>query len=229
MKIACVQSFFMGLANQSKAPGRTTLLEAVNICLQNIGEQPVNSLETQQVVEAAMAEKTILEFFKEGQTRGWSWNTEYEYEFSKNVDNQIIVPDNLVSFSTDPYEWDGRFIVRGTKVYDREKRTYIIPDDVAKTIKADTIWLLPWDECPEVFNRWTTIRSARVFSDRVLADDAIFKYTALDEQGALIELQRIEIEQSQPNSLTGGPGLIPGRTYSAGYGLLGRRRGYIDG
>jgi hypothetical protein len=35
----------MGLANQGVTPGRTTLLEAVNICLQNIGEQPVNSLE----------------------------------------------------------------------------------------------------------------------------------------------------------------------------------------
>ena len=60
----------MGLDKQSQAPGRTTLLEAVNICLQNIGEQPVNTLETQQINEAAQAETTILEFFKEGQTRG---------------------------------------------------------------------------------------------------------------------------------------------------------------
>jgi hypothetical protein len=216
----------MGLANQALTPGRTTLLEAVNICLQNIGEQPVNSLENQQIVEATMAERTILEFHKEGQTRGWSWNTEPGYEFVKDSStNQIVVPANVVSWATDPYEWDGRFQLRGQKVYDLEKRTYTLGADIS-SLKADVVWLLAWDECPEAFNRWVTIRSARVFSDRVLSSDAIFKYTALDEQSALVELQRVEIEQAQPNSLTGGPGLRPFPTYSPGLGLLGRGRGY---
>ncbi|MEY3962842.1 MAG: uncultured phage MedDCM-OCT-S37-C6 [Cyanobacteriota bacterium] len=219
----------MGLANQALTPGRTTLLEAVNICLQNIGEQPVNSLENQQVVEAAMAERTILEFHKEGQTRGWSWNSEQGYEFSKNVStNQIVVPSNVVSWAADAYQWAGRFQLRGQKVYDKEKRTYTLGADIA-SLEADVVWLLPWDECPEAFNRWVTIRSARVFSDRVLSSDAIFKYTAMDEQQALIELQRVELEQAQANSLTGGPGLRPFPTYSPGLGLLGRNRGYLRG
>ena len=219
----------MGLANQALTPGRTTLLEAVNICLQNIGEQPVNSLENQQVVEATMAERTILEFHKEGQTRGWSWNTEYAYEFSKNVStSQIVVPANVVSWATDPYEWAGRFQLRGQKVYDKENRTYTLGSEIT-ALKADVVWLLPWDECPEAFNRWVTIRSARVFSDRVLSSDSIFKYTALDEQQALTELQRVELEQAQANSLTGGPGLRPFPTYSPGHGLLGRNRGYLRG
>jgi hypothetical protein len=219
----------MGLANQAITPGRTTLLEAVNICLQNIGEQPVNSLENQQVVEAAMAESTLLEFHKEGQTRGWSWNTEQAYEFQKDSGTgEIRVPANVISFAPDAYEWAGRFQLRGQRVYDREKRTYQLEAAITK-LEADVIWLLPWDECPEVFNRWITIRSARVFSDRVLSSDAIFKYTALDEQMALVELQRVELEQAQPNSLTGGPGLRPFPTYSPGMGLLGRNRGYLRG
>ncbi|QTP86397.1 tail tubular protein A [Synechococcus phage S-SRP02] len=219
----------MGLANQGVTPGRTTLLEAVNICLQNIGEQPVNSLENQQIVEATMAERTILEFHKEGQTRGWSWNTEYGYEFTKdNATNKIVVPANVVSWATDAYEWAGRFQLRGQTVYDREKRTSILGSDIT-TLNADVVWLLPWDECPEVFNRWITIRSARVFSDRVLSSDSIFKYTSVDEQAALVELQRVELEQAQANSLTGGPGLRPFPTYSPGLGLLGRNRGYMRG
>ena len=219
----------MGLANQALTPGRTTLLEAVNICLQNIGEQPVNSLEDQQVVEATMAERTILEFHKEGQTRGWSWNTELAYEFAKNnATNQIVVPTNVVSWSTDPYQWAGRFQLRGQKVYDKENHTYTLGSEIT-SLKADVVWLLPWDECPEAFNRWITIRSARVFSDRVLSSDSIFKYTAVDEQAALVELQRVELEQAQANSLTGGPGLRPFPTYSPGLGLLGRNRGYLRG
>ena len=219
----------MGLANQAITPARTTLLEAVNICLQNIGEQPVNSLENQQIVEASMAERTILEFHKEGQTRGWSWNTEQGYEFVKDtVTNKIVVPANVVSWATDPYQWAGRFQLRGQTVYDREKRTSVLGSDIT-TLQADVVWLLPWDECPEVFNRWITIRSARVFSDRVLSSDSIFKYTAMDEQAALVELQRVELEQTQANSLTGGPGLRPFPTYSPGLGLLGRNRGYLRG
>lgn len=219
----------MGLESQAKTPGRTTLLEAVNICLQNIGEQPVNSLENQQVVEAAMAERTILEFHKEGQTRGWSWNSEEAYEFVKDAGTkQIVVPSNIVQFSTDEYEWAGRFQLRGQRVYDKETRLYALADDI-ESIKADVVWLLPWDDCPEAYNRWITIRSARVFSDRVLSSDAIFKYTAMDEQMALVELQRVELEQTQANSLTGGPGLRPFPTFSPGLGLLGRNGGYLRG
>jgi hypothetical protein len=63
----------------------------------------------------------------------------------------------------------------------------------------------------------------------VLSSDSIFKYTALDEQSALVELQRVELEQAQANSLSGGPGLRPMPTYSPGLGLLGRNRGYLRG
>jgi len=123
----------MGLANQGATPSRTTLLEAVNICLQNIGEQPVSSLETQQVAEATMAERTILEFHKEGQTKGWSWNGEQGYEFAKDAStSEIVVPANVVSFATDAYQWAGRFQLRGQRVHDREKRTYALDADILK-------------------------------------------------------------------------------------------------
>lgn len=219
----------MGLANQAVTPGRTTLLEAVNICLQNIGEQPVNSLENQQIVEAKMAESALLELHKEGQTRGWSWNSEQAYEFVKDAStDEIVVPANVVSWATDAYEWAGRFQLRGQRVYDRQERSFALGADIA-SLRADVVWLLPWDECPETFNRWVTIRAARVFAARVLGSDSVVRYTAMDEQMALVELQRTEINQSQPNSITGGPGLRPFPTYSPAFGLLGRGRGYQRG
>jgi hypothetical protein len=138
------------------------------------------------------------------------------------------VPGNVVSFAPDAYQWAGRFQLRGQRVYDREQRTFQLEAAITK-LEADVVWLLPWDESPEVFNRWTTIRSARVFGARVLGADTVFRYTAMDEQMALVELQRVELEQAQPNSLTGGPGLRPFPTYSPGLGLLGRNRGYLRG
>jgi hypothetical protein len=216
------------ISNQAVTPGRTTLLEAVNTLLAVIGEQPVNTLETQQIVEASMAERTLLEFHKEGQVNGWSWNSEQAYEFTKDNTNEIVVPTNVVRWAADAYEWAGRFQLRGQRVYDREKRTYSLGSDVT-SLKADVVFLLSWDESPEAFNRWVTIRSARVFSGRVLGDSSSFRYTAVDEQAALTALQAVEMDQLQANSLTGGPGMRPFPTYSPGLGLLGRNRGYLRG
>ena len=218
----------MPISNQAVTPGRTTLLEAVNTLLAVIGEQPVNTLETQQIVEASMAERTLLEFHKEGQVNGWSWNSEQAYEFTKDNNNEIVVPTNVVRWAADAYEWAGRFQLRGQRVYDREKRTYSLGSDVT-SLKADVVFLLSWDESPEAFNRWVTIRSARVFSGRVLGDSSSFRYTAVDEQAALTALQAVELDQLQANSLTGGPGMRPFPTYSPGLGLLGRNRGYLRG
>lgn len=213
----------MGLANQTAQPGRTTLLEAVNILLTNIGESPVQTIDTETSIEAGVAERTILEIHKEGQTRGWTWNREYGYEFQRDaLTNEVVIPAAVVLFAPDEYEYAGRYQLRGQRVYDTLQRTYEIEDS---SIKADIISLLPWNDCPEPFNRWATIRAARVFSDRVLASDSIFKYTSTDEERAWLELFRMETEQAKPNVLTGGRGLAPFPTYEAARGLLGRGRG----
>jgi hypothetical protein len=210
----------MGLANQGITPGRTTLLEAINVLLENIGEQPVDSNEKEQIQDARIAENTILELHREGQLRAWSWNSEEFYPFEKDKSTkEIVVPANVVRFTVDPYFYDGRFILRGQKVYDKWKRTTKLDDDITE-VKANVVWQLTWDESPEAFNRYTTIRAARVFAARVMGSDSIVKYTSADEQAALTELMRVELDQSQPNALTGGRGLGPMPTYQPGQGLL---------
>lgn len=213
----------MGLANQSVTPGRTTLLEAVNVLLANIGETPIATLEDEQNAEAGVAERTILELHKEGQTRGWSWNREEAYRFVRdNSTDEIVVPSNVVSFTTDRFEWSHRFQLRGLRVYDRENRTYEIPD--IAYLEADVVLLLSWDECPEAYNRWVTLRASRVFSERVLASDVVSQSTGEQEGRAWAELLRVENDQQQPNILTAGPGLRPFPTYTPGHGLIVARR-----
>ena len=207
----------MGLVQQRMTPGRTTLLGAVNVLLTNIGEQPVDNLDNEQIQDARVAQQTLLEFHKDGQTRGWSWNTEKAYPFAPDpVTGGVEVPTNAVSWAVNPYKLNGRYILRGSRVYDKLDRTY----QIATTIEADVIWLLSWDESPEAYNRWTTIRAARVFAARMLGDQALVQYTAVDEQAALNELQQVEYAQAQPNSLTGGPGMVPVPTYTPELGLM---------
>ena len=209
----------MGLKQQEKAQGRTSLLDAVNICLENIGEQPVNNLDNEQIQDARVAERTILEVHKQEQVRGWSWNREYAYPFSKNALNEIRVPDTVIEFSPNSYQWNGRFQLRGQRVYDLLNRTYDL-DDTISEITADVIFLLAWDDVPEAFNRFVTIRAARVFSDRTLGSEALFKYTAKDEADAQALLMRMENEQEQANILTGAYSFP---TYQPNTGLMNRR------
>ena len=210
----------MSLDAQSTAQGRTGLLDAVNICLENIGEQPVDTLDNEQIQDARVAQRTCLEVHKEGQTKGWSWNTDFSYPFARDsVTGEIRVPQEVVGFSVNRYQYNGRFQLRGQRVYDLLKRTYIIDSQVTE-LAADVIWLLSWDDVPEAFNRWVTIRAARIFSDRSLGSEALFKYTAKDESDAKAELERIEMEQEQANMLTGSYAFP---TYEPNRGLMNRR------
>lgn len=215
----------MPLYHQGQTQGRTTLLEAVNVLMENIGEQPVDSLNDQQVQDARTAERTLLELHKEGQIKGWSWNTEYAYPFERDAStHEIVVPDAVVRFAPDPYHYAGRFQLRGKKVYDTWERTTKLKEEVPE-VCADVIWLLGWDDVPEAFNRWTTIRAARVFGARVLGDDGVVKYTQYDEMQAQAVLERMEQEQVQANILTGGQGYRPFPTYQPAAGLATRRIG----
>ena len=212
----------MSLKAQTTAQGRTSLMDAVNICLENIGELPVENLDNEQIQDARIAQRTVLEVHKEGQSKGWSWNTEYAYPFERDtLTSEIKVPKEVVQFSVNRFAYNGRYQLRGSKVYDLQNRTTIFPDTV-KSLDADVIWLLSWDDVPEVYNRWVTIRAARIFSDRTLGSEALFKYTLTDEVAAQAELERIENEQEAPNMLTG---VYSFPTYRPADGLMGRRAG----
>jgi hypothetical protein len=210
----------MGLANESVTPGRTTLLEAVNTCLSTIGEAPVNTLDGQQVGEVSQAERTLLEHHKAGQAQGWSWNRERGVVFVRDSStDEFLIPDNVVQWAPSRLEWNGRFVARGGRVYDNQERSFAIPIDVP-SIEADIVSLLPWSQCAEVFNRWVTIRAARVFANRAVGDTTTFRLTQADEDRAWADLLRVDTAQSQPNAVTGEAAFSTFRPWMG----LGRRR-----
>jgi hypothetical protein len=184
------------------APGRTTILEAVNIMLGVIGEQPVSALAppSQQVTEAVIAQRILLERHKEGQGRGWTWNTERDFPFAKDLTTgEVPVPANAARAVISRGVL-GHLVVRGSRVYDTKRFTYQINE---ASVPAEVTWYLHWDDCPEIYNRWALCSAARVFAARVLTDQEVVALANLDEQAALSELQRHETLVSQPNVLHG--------------------------
>lgn len=218
--LSSIPAVAMSLANESATPGRTTLLEGVNICLAVIGEAPVNSLDGQQVGEASQAERTLLEFHKAGQTQGWSWNREADVVFVRDSStNEFLIPSNVVQWAPSRLEWNGRFVARGGRVFDNQERSFAISIDIP-SIQANIVSLLPWNQSPEVYNRWVTIRAARVFANRAVGNTTTYQLTQQDEDRAWADLLRTDTTQSQPNAITGNAAFT---TFSPWMGL-GRRR-----
>lgn len=205
------------------APGRTTILEAVNIMLVSIGEQPVNSLAppSQQVTEAVEAQRTLAEKHKAGQQQGWAWNTDRDFLFARDSSTgEVPLPADAARVVIS----QGRqtdFVARGMRVWDAKRHSYQIDE---ASISATVVWFLPWDSCPEPYNRWALCSAARVFASRVLTDQDVVALSGLDEQAAWLELQRHEALVSQPNALHGAGGPFPTFDPSElGLQLRGRR------
>lgn len=167
--------------------GKTTELEAVNICLGVIGEQPVSAI-GEGVSKSTIARDVIYELSREIQTKQLACNTEYEFLLEADVDDLIALPATAIV--VDPsYNSDNRYVERDGSLYDREDNVY----EIYKDVYVDITYFLEWTDLPEHVRRYITIRAARVFQKRYLADESLHRYTQEDEYAAKAEFERNEL------------------------------------
>lgn len=197
-----------------------TELEAINTLLGVIGEAPIDRLSdttVNEITDSALARRTLHEVSRDVQAEGWSWNTDYNVELQKDSTNQFpISSDSLqVLFSPNRYP-DGRYVARGSRVYDRAQRKFDFGTDVASLIVDQIVMLLPWEQMPHAAQQYVTIRAARIYSDRYVNSNIIYTYTAQDEEYARTMLIRAEEREGRNNMLWGndrgigsGLGYIP--------------------
>jgi hypothetical protein len=174
----------------------TTKLEAVNVCLTNIGEAPVASLSGLQV-DAQVASSIIDEVSREVQSNGWHWNTEV-HTISPNISNQILLPANTLRVDTVENDRSLDVVQRGMKLYDRKDNTYIF----SGSLRLHLTMVLDFDEIPEAARRYITMRSSRVFQERTLGSESLSKFNRGDEQQAWALLQHEEAETGDHNMIT---------------------------
>ena len=167
--------------------GKTTELEAVNICLGILGEQPVSAIGS-GVSKSTIARDVIYELSREIQSKQLACNTEYNYKLTPDAEDLISLPATTIV--VDPtYLSDNRYVERNGSLYDRVDNTY----DIFKPVNVDITYFLTWDNLPEHVRRYITIRAARVYQKRYLADDTLHRFTKDDELQAKAEFERIEL------------------------------------
>ena len=73
----------------------TVELPAINQILSSCGQAPVTTLD-QTNPDVAIAYDTLLQVNREVQAEGWTFNTEYHYDMSRNTDGEIAIPNNML-------------------------------------------------------------------------------------------------------------------------------------
>ena len=160
----------------------TTKLEAVNTMIGVIGESPINSISGSSLPVSVVTALNVLdEVSREVQSDGWHYNTEYEYPLVRNASNKFSLPANVLKIDTPVDKYlDIDIVQRGTTLYDRKNHTDVFSEDLDVTITFE----LNFEELPQQFRSYITIRAARKFANRFLGSQEIESFTLRDEINA---------------------------------------------
>lgn len=178
----------------------TSELEAVNIMLSAIGETPVSSLDDPSLVDVAIAKSVLDETSISVQTQGLHCNTEIDYPLVATDDGEVLVPSNCVHIDTTGSSGSVDVVQRGSKLYDREKRSYT---KFSGTLNVNMVLLLSYDELPQHVRRYVTVKAARRFQNRFMGSETLYGFSQADEAEAQIEFERQEASTEDNNILTG--------------------------
>ena len=179
---------------------KATKLQAVNTIISNIGQAPVNNLESgNPLVE--MAEQILDEITIAVLAEGWEYNMERDYPFTPDSSNNIVIPDNVLSLDTKP--GDGtQTVIRNGKLYDRVKHTYTFTGEQ----KLDVTWLFDFEELPEAFKNYITIRAANVFAGRSVGSSEAVQFGQREETIARATLLEYDTQQANYTIFVDGTG-----------------------
>jgi hypothetical protein len=176
----------------------TTELDAVNTMLSVIGEAPVNTVEDNGIVDAVLALQILRSTSREVQARGWHFNTEKNYPLTPDTDGFLVLPNTVLRADTVDSSSDIDVVVRGNRLYNRRDHTF----QFEKEVYVDMVILLEFDELPEPARHFITIRSARIFQERVVGSESLSAFTKQDEARAFVILNEMEADTADYNILT---------------------------
>jgi hypothetical protein len=173
----------------------TTELEAVNQMMLAVAESPVNALDDDQSSDAGEALQFLRVESKALQTKGWYFNTDEEFPLSKADDGTVPLPANTLSFLPSGPDKGSKLTYRAGKVYDRYNNTFTID----RTVYADIVTLLPFEDMPEAARRYVMVCAARKFQDRRLGDGQLHTFHAQDELSAWASFIEREAQDEDHN------------------------------
>ena len=172
-------------------------LQAVNMMLTTIGEQPIANLNDKAgLQDASIAQDILHNTSRQVQSRGWIFNTDLQKILSPDSTSagggKIKVDSNVLRIDTTSKVRSNKtdIVERAGYLYDREKNTNLFTD----TVTVDYVTFLPFESMPESARRYIAVKSARIFHDRVVGSGELHAFFQQDEMQAWSDLLEYQSE-----------------------------------
>lgn len=175
-----------------------TKLDAVNICLNSIGESSISTLEGQLPPDAQIAYDLVDEQSRQVQNIGWHWNRETR-TLTPDINKWIQLPSNISRVRSINGSRTADVIQRGHRLYDRLNNTFEF--DVGTQMEVEVYILLPFDELVQQAKECVAYRAAMIFQQRVQANGDVDKFLRDNAGTAWRQLIRAEHAVGRPNML----------------------------
>ena len=171
----------------------TQELPAINQILTSCGQAPVTTLD-QTNPEVAIAYDTLLQVSREVQSEGWTFNKEYHYEFNKDVNNEVLIPNNIIQIKLTENAQNAPYhaVRRNGKLYDRQNHRYTWE---YSPIECDVMWEFDFIDLPEPVQNYIKARAATLVSGKIVGDNS--QYQRLQQQEIQQRSLALEYETSQ--------------------------------
>ena len=193
---------------------RTSELDALNVMLTNIGQQPVVNINNTNP-QVALAKTVLNQVVSDVLTEGWTFNRELNYPLIPDSSGEIKLPENVVRWDTTwPSQYD--IVIRGGKMYDKARHSYDF--SAVDKIEVDITWLFDFDDIPNAIRNYITIRAANLFAMRTTGSVEIAKYGMKEEEQARATALDYETQQGDwnifmnPDSTRSFRGYVPTNT-----------------
>ena len=208
--------------------GVSTELDAVNSILMSVGESSVNTL-TVQSPEVTIAQSTLRQVCREVQAEGWKFNTENEYPITLDTNNHCVVPNNVLQIDLNHFKHlnDYDVVKRSdngiVKLYDLIEHRFNFEDTSEGKLYVDIIWMIDFEDVPQVFKDYITQRASRIASTRMVNDPQAVELMTVDETLARALAVEYDTNQGDYNIFNDQQGSTnPGNVYRP-YQVLKRR------
>lgn len=150
-------------------------LFAVNQILGSLGQAPVTSID-QTNPEVSSVYDTLMRVSRETQAEGWVFNTEHCYPVAIPNGGEVLIPDTMLSIDlSSVYQNNGIAVTqRNGKLYNKTDHTFIW-DTIYSPLSCDVVWMLEFNDLPQVFKDYITAKACAQCCVNLLGDTEQFK------------------------------------------------------
>lgn len=169
----------------------TTELSAINTALRMAGLPPVNTLSGDS--EVVTIQGLLEDQSRKYQAKGWYWNTA-DIQLTPDVDGVIQLPANTLR--ADPkYLHQNHLVQRGLRLWDSKHLT----DNIGAPVWVTLTQFLDFDEVPEAFRHFVTVRVGQIFQQNFVGSDSLDRFNVEQVNEAWVDLQADDTERSDYN------------------------------